>query len=253
MNIDPEMPDSPKRIPPAKPSERSFEKLLEELKPKLDKLPAEQRLLPVPPTAEMLEEVQEYVKSLGLSVPPMPPPKIGIGGEFLDPLQLKEGRVGLLRNVRVLAFLHRYSDKSLRTIVIHVRDGVDARKIGLAIIWGQIADLPDNIAQTQILPVTDFFAICACDLSRLVDVSALERFKLDYQKQQEAEMSGIRQNRIAIELRTASLETERQELKKQFDKKHSEMVRESNRAEFWKVVAFAALVLAVVALVKALI
>lgn len=251
MNIDPENPEIPSHKP-RKP-ERNFEQLLQALRPQLEKLPEEQRLLPLPPSEEVLTEVQEYVKSLGLSVPPMPPPMIGLGGEFLDPLGLKEGRVGLLREVRVLAFLRRYSDKSLRTVVIHVRDGVDARKLGLAIIWGQVADVPEHIAQTEIRPVADFFNICACDLHRLIEISALERFQLDYQRQQEAEMAMIRQGQTIAEKQATALRATQHELKQQREEQHRLMIRESNRAEVWKVVAFVAVVVAGIALLKALI
>jgi hypothetical protein len=236
MNLEPENPEIPKHTP-QKPAGRSFDQLVKQLSPQLEKLPPDQRLPQLPPSEEVLAEVVEYVKSLGLTVPPVPPPVAGIGGEFLDPLKLREGRIGLHRNHRVAAFLHRYEDKTLRAIVLYPRDGVDIRKIALAVIWGQLGDVPESLVQTEVVSVADFFAICAYDVSKLIDVPALELYKRSFRLEVEAEISSLR-DRITNGARAIErLERDKSAGEKLLAEAREDAVGQNDRAEFWRVVA----------------
>lgn len=125
------------------------------------------------------------------------------------PLGLREGRVGLHNNLRVLSFLYRYSNQLLRAVVIYPRDGIDARLLGMAICWGLVADVPASVAQSRILDVKDFFAINAFDLGKIVDVPALERFKAEHRQQLASEWHTFKRQAEAL---AAELERQRADL-----------------------------------------
>ncbi len=242
----PEMPEMPKG--PQKPKAgRSFDDLLKELKPQLDKLPPEQKIPALPPDKLALESVQEFVTANGMVVPDSCPPTIAVAGEFLDRSQLREGRVGMLDKIRVVSFLYRYADKSLRAVVIFPREGVDARSLGKAIFWGQVADVPETVAQSRIMEVKDFFAINSFDLSKIIDVPALERFKSDCQKTADAEVKTAQERSLSAQKRISTLEAEKEELELQNKKlalKNEEArkaeIDHHNRAEAWKLSAVVA-------------
>jgi len=242
MNMNPDGPEMPK-IPPKPKAGRSFEDLLNELKPKLEKLPADQKIPALPPDAMVLESVQEFVRASGMVVTESCPPTIAVAGEFLDRTQLKEGRVGFHKNCRVVSFLYRYGDKSLRAVVIYPRHGVDARKLGMSIFWGQTADVPESVAQSKILSVQDFFDVNAFDLSKILDVPALEHFKSDYRKTVDGEMRAAvssmqaeRAARLIAEKRAEAAELQSAEIQ-------AALLQENEGANRWQLIALAAIAL----------
>lgn len=216
------------------------------LRPDIEKLPAQQ--IPAqPPDPMVLESVEEFVTSHGMTVPDSCPSTIAVAGEFLDRSGLREGRVGLHGNVRVLSFLYRFSDKLLRAVVIYPRDGVDARFLGMAICWGLVANVPESIAQSRILEVKEFFAINAFDMTKIVDVPALERFKADHSKQVAGDWQTFKRQ---TEGRTTDLERERaglaatcQRLGDDLNDQRRKTAHQHNRAEAWKVAALSSLCL----------
>lgn len=195
----------------------------------------------------ILQSVEEFVSSHGMTVPDSCPSTIAVAGEFLDRSGLREGRVGLHDNVRVLCFLYRFSDKLLRSVVIYPRDGVDARFLGMAICWGLVANVPESIAQSRILETKEFFSINAFDPAKILDVPALERFKADHRKHVAGEWQAFQHQ---AESRAADLERERANLasacKKLGDDLQAQQrraVAQHNRAEVWKVAALGSLCL----------
>ncbi len=245
MNIppDPEMPE--RNDHPKKPG-RSFDALLRELKPQLDKLPDDQQIPAFPPDPMVLASVEDFVHSAGMVVPSSCPSSVALAGELLAHNQLREGRVGLHGNFRVVCFLYRYSDKLLRSIVIIPRDGIDARLLGMAIIWGLVADVPETVAQSKVLDVKDFFAINACDLSKLINTTALEQYEMDYRMKIDIEFRErlkLAENR-SLCLESSLSKSEERERAAEQDKLSlsAEAVRDHNRAETWKLLAAVALI-----------
>lgn len=245
MNINPE-PDMPERNNPSKKPGRSFDDLLKELKPKLEKLPDDQQIPAFPPDPMILAAVEDFVRASGMVVASSCPSSIALAGEFLAHNQLREGRVGLHGNFRVVSFLYRYSDKLLRSVVIIPRDGIDARLLGMAIIWGLVADVPETVAQSKVLDVKDFFQINAFDLSKLINTTALEQYESDCRlriESQSRESFRSAQDRIAG-LETALRVFEDRARAAEQDKiaLGADAVRDHNRAETWRLIAAVALV-----------
>jgi len=216
----------------------TFERLLHDLKPQLDKLPHEQQLPALPPDQLALESVQEWVRHSGMLVTDTCPPTVAIAGEFLDRGLLREGRVGQHGKFRVSAFLYKFADGSLRTVVIYPRDGIDVRELGKAIFWGQVADVPENVAQSMIHDLKVFFEICTFKLSGIIDLPALERFKNEYEeKAQDKQKDTERWTKATIDRLEASklkLETITATLEKQCEYHRTRYLAEQHRAEGWK-------------------
>lgn len=232
-----ETPEKPKDVRGVKLG-RSFDELLKDIRPSLDKLPVGQAIPPVPPDHLALKAIQEFVQRSGMVSVDTCPPSIALAGEFLDRSLLREGRVGLYQNVRVLSFLVRYTDKRLRAVVLSPRDGVDARLLGMAIFWGVVADVPETVAQSQILETYTFFEINSFDLSKVIDVPALNRFKLQYRQEME---ENAKASRRSAEVSIAALEAERVQLLEKCNSMDNELharrneeIAQHNRAEHWK-------------------
>lgn len=249
MNMSPD-PEMPERKEPSKKSGRSFDDLLKELKPKLDKLPDDQRIPVLPPDQMVLDSVEDFVRSKGMVVPESCPSGVALAGEFLDNGQLREGRVGLHGNFRAVSFLYRYSDKIMRSVVIIPRDDIDARLLGMAIMWGLVANVPEEIAQSKVLGVKEFFEINTFDLSKLIDTSALEQYETDCRiriESQSRESSRLTQERIArLESVIRGYEERERVAEQERVSSSAEAVRDHNRAETWKLIAVVALITCVV-------
>ena len=249
MNITPD-PEMPERKGPSKKSNRSFDDLLKELKPQLEKLPDDQQIPASPPDAMILAAVEDFVRESGMTVPASCPSSIALAGEFLGRGQLREGRVGLHGNFRVVSFLYRFADKSLRAVVIYPRDGIDARLLGMAIMWGLVADVPETVAQSKILDVRDFFQINAFDLSKLINMTALEQYESDCRNRienQSRESSRLAQDRIAgLETSLRGYEDRARAAEQDKIALGADAVRDHNRAETWRLIAAVALIACIV-------
>jgi hypothetical protein len=245
MNIDPtpEMPE--RKVPSAKPN-RSFEDILKEIQPQLNAMPHDQQIPVLPPDKMTLASVEEFVRESGMSVSESCPSRIALAGEFLDRCQLREGRVGLHGNFRVVSFLIQYSDKTLRSVVIYPRDGIDARLLGMAILWGLVADVPETVAQSKVLAVRDFFQINAFDLNKLIDMTALEQYESDCRVQienQSRESLRSAQDRIAgLEAALRGYEGRARAAEQDKIALGADAVRDHNRAETWRLIAAVTLV-----------
>jgi hypothetical protein len=245
MNIptDPNMPE--RKVPSNKPS-RSFEDLLKDLKPQMDKLPPDQKIPAFPPDPMVLDAVKDFVRASGMVVPDSCPSSIALAGELLERSQLREGRVGLHCHFRVVSFLCRYSDKSLRAVVIIPHDDIDARLLGMAIMWGLVADVPDKVAQSKVLGVKDFFEINTFDLSKVVNTTALEQYESDCRIQlenQSRESLRSAQDRIAgLEAALRGYEDRARIAEQDKIALGADAVHDHNRAETWRLIAAVALV-----------
>jgi hypothetical protein len=229
MNIpDPELPNELPKRPKAA---RSFEDILKELRPQLQALPAEQRIPVLPPDRMMLEGVEEFVRANKMVVADSCPSTIALAGEFLDRATLREGRVGLHGNVRVLSFLYRYSDKSMRAVVLFPRDGVDTRLLGMAVCWGLVADVPESVAQSKICEVRDFFAINAFNLANIVDIPALERYQADCRKRMAEEQEALQRRADDLEQERSDLRGVCKQLGEEVGAQQRQAVAQHNRAE----------------------
>lgn len=224
------------------PDSNDFERLLRQLKPKLDKLPDELRIPAVPPHADAAEEVAQYVREkLGLEPAGEVPSWVIIGTECVERPKIHEGRIGLLNGVPVFAFLYPYEAKRLRTVVIHVKDGLLPRMIAKAILWGIVGEIPDAVAHGEIRSVDDFFSLRCLDAGQLVDTPRLAKAKEEIERVASERCASVTAKLGQSESACVSLrkslgksEAERQQSRK-------DAIRQHNRAEVWKLVAITGL------------
>ncbi len=224
----------PKNSISPKTPKKSFEEVLASLKPTLEKLPPEQIIPPLPPDKMALQEVDAFVTQSGMVVPDNCPHAICLGGEFIDRTLLREGRVGAMNGTCVLSFLYKYAGKSLQAIVLHPRGEINLRYLGQAIWWGRTADVPEDLVQTQTISVSDFFSINCLDLSKLVNMTHLERLHLDYQKKLDGELKTALQWAKDWSSRVETLEKAHHLVLEEKEEQRGECVTEFNRAEKWK-------------------
>lgn len=247
MMDDRPFPNQPERLPKKKPS--SLDDILKRVKDlNLDegKIPSEMRIEELPPSKEIFEEVKSYVANeLKLKTGGSPNGVISIAGEFVNRSLLGAGRVGISQNMPVFAFLYQHKN-AVNVVAIYTRDGVDPRRVGQAIYWGIVSDIPTTIAQSKILPLSDFWAIKTLDPLQLCDAPVLEKFKLEVERdadrrvsKAEAEVSALKKQLIAKPAPSGSNASQ-----------HAHYEREAvachNRAEMWKFIAISFATMAVV-------
>lgn len=248
--------DAPKKEPAKnekEPEDRSFEVLLRKLKPQLDKVPEEMRIPPLPPNEDASDAVQEYVRDkMGLTPATDVPNWVFIGNESLERSKIREGRIGLTaKGSRVFAFLYPYNGQRFQTVIIYPRDGIDPRMIAKAILWGLVGEIPSAYAQSEIQELSSFFGLRCLDCSRLYDEAELERAKAAFLDMATREASALQAqlSRTERELSATKKAVEREQAIKAATK--AEVVRQHNRAEAWKVVAWGAIALLPLAAVLA--
>lgn len=264
MNMEIPQPDSgglrkgPPRTPPKTaaelpdPDPGDFEKLLRQLKPKLDKLPNDLRIPAVPPNADAAEEVEEYVQEkLGLSRASSVPNWVIIGNECVERPKMHEGRIGLLDGVPVFAFLYPYEAKRHRTVVIHARDGIDPRMLAKAILWGLVGEIPAQFAQSEIRSVDDFFGLRCLAPDQLYDQARLVRAKAEIERQAAAKCASLRNTLERTQTEAEGLRKALAEASRLRDSFKAKFIEHHNRAELWKLLAWGAVCLIPVALLVA--
>jgi hypothetical protein len=170
MQID-NTPPSPDKIPaPATPS---LQEVIASIKPTLDAHPIEQKIPSAPLTKAEFEEAADQARSAGLKVLPHPTEHVVIGGEFVQRSTLLAGRVGIHKERRVLSVLYRSTNKRLRAFIFYPSHRIDARDLGKWLFWGVTGDVPEFLAQSEIVTMEEFFRINACDYSRLLKDPAI--------------------------------------------------------------------------------
>ncbi|MDD5198989.1 MAG: hypothetical protein PHC88_04240 [Terrimicrobiaceae bacterium] len=236
----------PKQEPPKmEPEERSFEALLKKLKPQLDKVPDEMRIPPLPPNEDASDAVTQYIRDkMGLTPATDVPNWVFIGNESLERSKIREGRIGATgKGSRVFAFLYPYDGKRFRTVLVYPKDGIDPRMIAKAILWGLVGEIPARHAQSEIRDVECFFALQCLDRSRLYDAPELERAKAAFREAVSQELSSVQANLSRTERELVGTRTAvAQAIEREGDSK-VDAERQHNRAEFWKIVALAAIAL----------
>jgi hypothetical protein len=188
MNL--EMPDPGDRKPPLLTPERKekdFEELLRELEPQLSKLPDQMRVPALPVSQDAAEEVKDYVREkMGIPVAENVPNWILLGNEAVERAKIQEGRIGELNGIRVFAFLYPY-EKEFKTVCIYPRDGIDPRMLAKAVLWGQVGEIPDSVAQSAIYKASDFFFLECLKLVTLIDAPLLKLAKDELREKYEKE------------------------------------------------------------------
>lgn len=234
MNIDVPDAGSPEK------RQRSFEEILKSIQPKLDKIPEESRIAPLPPSEEVFEAVKNYFVKAGLPVTGTPATVVSVAGEFVERGKLAVGRAGKLRGLPVFAFLYP-EKKRFNVYGIFARDGIDARRLGQALYWGILSDIPTDVAQSKPLTIDEFWSINAFNKTELVDAPVFECLKRKLERERDE----------AIESHVSSAEAEVRELRKRktsepnvvvhlqgdISEGESEVRDSHNRAENWKLAA----------------
>ncbi len=169
MQID-NTPPPPDKIPPPSPS---LQEVIASIKPTLDAHPIEQKIPETPHSRAEFEESAQRAHDAGLRVLPHPTEHVVIGGEFVQRSTLVAGRVGIHKERRVLSVLYRSTSKRLRAFVFYPSHKIDARDLGKWLFWGVTGDVPENLVQSEIVSMDDFFRINACDYSRLLKDPAI--------------------------------------------------------------------------------
>jgi len=184
----------------------------------LASIPQEMRILPLPPNEEEAEETKKYIRErLGLSVSETPVSKIFLANEIIERASIMEGRIGEWEGLVAFVLLYRFN-KQLKTIYVVPRDGIDAREIAKAILWGYLSDLPPRFASSDIVSSDRFFQVRTFNLSKLGNMQILEKFKRDYQRAFSGELmlerSGRRNAERELTLCVSKLENLQDDLEK---------------------------------------
>ncbi len=241
MNIDAPDAGSPEK------RERSFEELLKSIQPKLDKIPEESRISPLPPSEHVFDAVKDYVAKAGLPVTGTPATVVSVAGEFVERGKLAVGRAGKLRGLPVFAFLYP-EKKRFNVYGIFARDGIDARRLGQALYWGIISDIPTDVAQSKPLTMDEFWSIDAFDKTQLAHAPALELIKVELERERDAE---VQRRVVAAEAKVYQLRSLKpsvaetiKQLRDEARNHRANAVTNHNRAEMWKLGALCSCVVA---------
>ena len=211
MNTPTPQPDD---LSPCHPSqEKTFEALMRTHAKQLEAIPDEMRIPAIPASDTEAEETKDYIqKRLGLPITEIPSSKIFLANEILERECIMEGRIGEYEGIVAFLFLYRFG-KAIKTIYIVPSDGLDARMIAKAILWGYLSDLPPKYAQSDIVGSDRFYAVKTFDLGKLANKQALEKFKDEYRTLKEVELQNARSSRLSSDLRAKTIETQLDELK----------------------------------------
>lgn len=234
-------PDDRRREPDRKP-EKTFEELLRDLQPKLDAIPNEMRIPALPPSENSAAEVQNYVReTMGLPVATDVPNWVFVGNESIERSKIREGRLGMLDDLYIFAFLYPY-EKTLHTVCIYPRDGIDPRMIAKAVLWGQVHEIPNTIAHSHIMDAATFFSLKCVDFKKLVDAQLLEKARSDWQDYFGKESRELERRLSLANLRVKEIETERTVATQEHQKREKELTElwqgYNLSAEIWKLVAW---------------
>jgi hypothetical protein len=243
MQID-NTPPSPDKIPaPATPT---LQEVIASIKPALDAHPIEQKIPSTPLSKAEFEEAAEQARAAGLKVPPHPPEQILVGGEFVNRTSLLAGRVGIYKERRVLTILFRSTSKKLRSFIFYPSHRIDARELGKWIFWGVTGDVPENLVQSEIVSMDEFFRINACDFSALLKDPAIvyevDKVRTELNKQIAEERAERRRLQANNDVLCTKLD-EKNEAFEALAKNHEE---ETTRALRWQMACMALIVLGVV-------
>lgn len=198
MQIDNTSPSHDKIPAPATPS---LEEVIASIQPTLHAHPIEQKIPSAPLSKAEFEEAADQARAVGLKVLPHPTEHVVVGGEFVQRSTLLAGRVGVHKERRVLSVLYRSTNKKLRAFVFYPSHKIDARELGKWLFWGVTGDVPENLVQSEIVSLDEFFKINACDYSRLLKdpqvVFEVEKVRNELNKLIASERTDLRRSESA--------------------------------------------------------
>ena len=235
MNTPSPHPDDMSSSPPS--PEKSFEALMRTHARQLENIPDEMKISPLPPSEEEAEETKEYIrKKLGLPISEIPSSKIFLANEILERACILEGRIGEWEGIVAFLFLYRFG-KTIKTIYIVPADGIDARMIAKAILWGYLSDLPPHFAQSDIVGGDRFFQVKTFNLKQLANQQILEKFKSDYQRTFSGEIDQARSARRNSERELTECTRALEQLREESEKTKSKLTLAYNSAFKWNMAA----------------
>lgn len=235
MNIDPPTPQ-PRDGP--KDPDKAFETLYNSLRADIERIPHDNQIPPAPLTADDEAEVKDFVQNtLGLCVADVPAERVFLGGEILCRSNFREARIGIWEGLPIFALLYRM-EKSLRTVVVWPRDGINVRLLAKAVVWGFATDFPPSIGETDIADMNRFFRCRKLDFSRLSAAPVADAERLELLRESDGVISGLRADRQRL-ADAASHEEKRlqrrvDELSEEAATIRASVISEANRAEFWR-------------------
>ena len=237
-------PPSPDKFTPPQPS---LTEVIASIKPVLDAHPEGQKIPEAPLSKEDFEEAAGAARAAGLKVLSHPSEHVVIGGEFVQRSTLVAGRVGIHKERRVLSVLYRSTNKRLRAFIFFPSHKIDARKLGKWIFWGVTSDVPENLVQSEIVSMEDFFRINACDYSRLLKDPAIV-YEVDKAKTElNKVISEEKMKRRELDSRNEFLCKKLDEKTEAFEQLSASFEEETGKAYRWQMTALFSLVFLVFA------
>ena len=216
----------------------TFQALLDQLRPQLEKVPEPDKIPLLPPSPSVLEEVQDYVRSaLLLPVAESLPTSIQVGSEFLDRSLIRVGRVGIFKELPVFAFIYPFVSKRLDCALVYPKDEVDIEMIGKIVFWGQTPSIPLKYVRTEILSAKTFCEIETFSLIELADAPALKALEDRAWRSATTKILEAEGLQKAAESRARTLEIELQEESR--NREYAETARDdkSSKLSFWRTIA----------------
>jgi len=228
--------------------ELSFEALMRAANKKLENIPSEMKMPSMPPSESEAEEAKQYIKKhLKLPITESPCTKIFVANEIIDRSNIREGRIGEWEDRSVFLFLYKLGG-TLKTIQLTPRDGLDARFLAKAVLWGYIADLPSDLAHSEILGMERFFNVKTINLTKLADLNVLEKFKKEYSASVIQDFERERISRILSENYSIDLKNQIDALQQKLELLQGNLAKALNFTLFWKIVAIICLVVAIISI-----
>ena len=208
----------------------------------IENIPPEMRIAQLPPSDAEAEETKTYIREkLGLPISETPVSKIFLANEIIERSCILEGRIGEWEGLVAFVLLYRFS-KQLKTIYVVPVDGVDAREIAKAILWGYLSDLPHRFASSDIVSSDRFFQMKTFDLARLGNMQVLEQYKESYRKSLVAEFLREQSARHQAERLSKESEEKAVQLQEDLDLTQGKLEAAHESAFRWNI---AAMILAV--------
>ena len=241
-----QIPDSDPRNNNRAPAEKppmSFQTLVDQLRPQLEKIPEGNKIPLLPPSPEVLEEVQQYVRTaLLLPLSESLPPSVQVGQLFLDRSMIRFGRIGLHEKMPVFAFIYQFVPKKLDCVLVYPKDGVEIEMIAKIVFWGQTPSLPLKYVSTDILPAKAFFDLQTFYLCDLADAPALKILEDTVWRNATTQILAAERLQKAAEARAKDLDSRLSAETEQRVEAEESLDSESHRARFWKHLALSVIV-----------
>lgn len=225
---------------------RVFETLYKSLRADIERIPSDNQIPPAPLSADDEAEVKSFVQNtLGLPVADVPSERIFLGGEILSRSNFREGRIGIWEGLPIFVLLYRM-EKSLRTVVVWPRDGINVRLLAKAVVWGYATDFPPMIGETDIASTDRFFQCRKLDFSRLSAAPVSDAEKLELLREHDDSILSLRREKDRISddaaRQGARMQARINELLADAERFRASSVGDANRADLWRFFAVCSVV-----------